>query len=240
MKSKKTVLLTGANGQLGQSIKKVLSSKFEVYSIDVAFNHSQLDTHHLKVDISDPRKVRQIFQKLNPDILVNNAGISVFSSFLDRSEKELDDVYSVNLKGTINMINEYARINKHNKKSKSIINIGSLYGLVSADPRIYTDCNRNSPEIYAATKAGIIQLTKYYCVHLRDMRIRVNCISPGGIFNPEQPQGEDFIKNYSDRCPMGKMGRAEDIANGVNFLASDDSSYVNGHNLIIDGGFTAW
>lgn len=72
------------------------------------------------------------------------------------------------------------------------------------------------------------------------MKIRVNCISPGGIFNPEQPQGEDFVRNYSERCPMGEMGSAQDIANGVNFLASDDSLYINGHNLVIDGGFTAW
>ena len=67
-------------------------------------------------------------------------------------------------------------------------------GVISADPRIYTDCARNSPEIYAATKAGIIQLTKYYCVHLRDFNIRVNSISPGGIFNPDAPQGDDFNK----------------------------------------------
>lgn len=238
--TKKTVLLTGANGQIGQSINKKLSEKFEVYNVDIAYKDSQLDSHHLKVNISDHQAVRQMVVSINPDIVVNNAGISIFSSFLDRAEEELDDVYSVNLKGAINVINEYARINQNNKKSKSIINIGSLYGVVSADPRIYTDCNRNSPEIYAATKAGIIQLTKYYCVHLRDMKIRVNCISPGGIFNPEQPQGEDFVRNYSERCPMGKMGSAQDIANGVNFLASDDSLYINGHNLVIDGGFTAW
>ena len=112
--------------------------------------------------------------------------------------------------------------------------------MISADPRIYTDCARNSPEIYAATKAGIIQLTKYYCVHLRDMNIRVNCLSPGGIFNPDSPQGKDFMDNYAYRCPMGKMGAAEDIANGVNFLASADAAYINGHNLVIDGGFSAW
>ena len=72
------------------------------------------------------------------------------------------------------------------------------------------------------------------------MNIRVNAISPGGIFNPKEPQGKDFIKNYSYRCPMDKMGSADDIANGVSFLISDDSGYINGHNLVIDGGFTAW
>ena len=72
------------------------------------------------------------------------------------------------------------------------------------------------------------------------MNVRVNCISPGGIFNPNDPQGDDFIKNYSERCPMKKMGSAEDIADGACFLSSNESSYINGHNLVIDGGFTAW
>ena len=124
--TKKTVLLTGANGQIGQSINKKLSEKFEVYNVDIAYKDSQLDSHHLKVNISDHQAVRQMVVSINPDIVVNNAGISIFSSFLDRAEEELDDVYSVNLKGTINVINEYARINQNNKKSKSIINIGSL------------------------------------------------------------------------------------------------------------------
>ncbi len=240
LNQKETVLLTGANGQLGQSIYKKLSSQYEIFNLDVSYGDAELSDHYINVDIADAKQVAKVFEAINPDILINNAGISVFSSFLERSEQELDAVFDVNLKGSINMINEFARKNQNNVSQKRIINIASLYGIVSADPRIYTDCSRNSPEIYAATKAGIIQLTKYYCVHLRDINTRVNCISPGGIYNPDSPQGEDFIKNYSDRCPMGQMGSATDIANGVAFLASKESSYINGHNLVIDGGFTAW
>ena len=239
-KSKKKVCITGANGQLGKAIEKKLSSEYEIYNLDISYSSKDLDEHHYNLNISDEKKVRNFFQSINPDIIINNAGISVFSSYLERSSEELNSVYNVNLKGTINMINEFARVNQENLKEKSVINIASLYGVVSADPRIYTDTARNSPEIYAATKAGIIQLTKYYCVHLSSKKIRVNAISPGGIFNPDEPQGDDFIKNYSHRCPMGKMGSADDIANGVFFLASQESSYINGHNLIIDGGFTAW
>lgn len=239
-KTKEILFLTGASGQLGQAIYKKLCNEYDIFSLDISYTNEQTNSRILKIDISDPSEVSNLFSSINPDVIINNAGISVFTSFMDRSEEELDHVYEVNLKGTINMINSFARANKENKKLKRIVNISSLYGVVSADPRIYTDCDRNSPEIYAATKAGVIQLTKYYCVHLRDMNVRVNCISPGGIFNPNDPQGDDFIKNYSERCPMKKMGSAEDIADGVCFLSSKESSYINGHNLVIDGGFTAW
>lgn len=239
-KNKEILFLTGANGQLGKAIYEKLFKDYEIYCLDISYSKEETNSNNIKIDISDSSQVTDLYHSINPDVVINNAGLSVFTSFMDRSEKELDDVYEVNLKGTINMINAFARINDHNKKPKRIINIGSLYGIVSADPRIYTDCNRNSPEIYAATKAGVIQLTKYYCIHLRDMNIRVNCVSPGGIYNPNEPQGDDFIKNYSERCPMNKLGSAEDIADGVNFLASHKSSYINGHNLVIDGGFTAW
>jgi NAD(P)-dependent dehydrogenase (short-subunit alcohol dehydrogenase family) len=237
---KETVLLTGSNGQLGREISNKLSSFYDVIHLDVSYPQDQCSYHYRNVDISNLDAVAEIYRDINPDIVINNAGVSVFSSFMERNINELDHVYDVNLKGTINMINEFAKINQGNKDVKRVVNIASLYGVISADPRIYTDCARNSPEIYAATKAGIIQLTKYYCVHLRDFNIRVNSISPGGIFNPDAPQGDDFIKNYSDRCPMGKMGSAEDVANGVQFLVSHDSSYINGHNLIIDGGSSSW
>ena len=237
---KETVLLTGSNGQLGREISNKLSSFYDVIHLDVSYPQDQCSYHYRNVDISNLDAVAEIYRDINPDIVINNAGVSVFSSFMERNINELDHVYDVNLKGTINMINEFAKINQGNKDVKRVVNIASLYGVISADPRIYTDCARNSPEIYAATKAGIIQLTKYYCVHLRDFNIRVNSITPGGIFNPDAPQGDDFIKNYSDRCPMGKMGSAEDVANGVQFLVSHDSSYINGHNLIIDGGSSSW
>lgn len=237
---KEVAVVTGANGQLGREINKKLSAFYEVINLDVSYPHEKCDFHHRNVDISNLDAVKRLYGDINPDIVINNAGVSVFSNFMTRTVSELDHVYDVNLKGSINMINEFAKINQGNKDTKCIVNIASLYGVISADPRIYTDCARNSPEIYAATKAGIIQLTKYYCVHLRELNIRVNAVSPGGIFNPDAPQGDDFIKNYSYRCPMGRMGSAEDVANGVRFLVSSDSSYINGHNLVIDGGSSSW
>ena len=122
----------------------------------------------------------------------------------------------------------------------SIVNIASMYGSISPDPRIYTDCDRKNSEVYGATKAGIIQMTRYFAVHLAEMNIRVNCVSPGGLYNPDAPQGEDFVKNYSYRNPMGRMGNAEEIIGVVLYLSSNAASYTNGQNIVVDGGMTSW
>ena len=127
---------------------------------------------------------------------------------------------------------------KKNKTGGSIVNIGSVYGLVSGDPRIYTDCARNVSEVYSASKAAVIQLTKYFAIHLSDYHIRVNSLSPGGVFNK---QGDDFVKNYSNRVPINRMADQDELVSGLLYLANNKlSSYVKGHNLIIDGGLTAW
>jgi NAD(P)-dependent dehydrogenase (short-subunit alcohol dehydrogenase family) len=120
----------------------------------------------------------------------------------------------------------------------NIINIGSMYGVVSPDPRMYGDeSSLRSPEVYAASKAGVIQLTRYLAVHLAAHNIRVNCLSPGGVFND---QTEEFSKSYNARVPLGRMAKPEDMKGALVFLASDASSYVTGHNLVVDGGFTIW
>ena len=83
-------------------------------------------------------------------------------------------------------------------------------------------------------------MTKYLAVYLADKNIRVNCVSPGGIYNQNNPQSKEFIKKYNDRCPMKRMARDTEMVGGIAYLASNISSYVNGHNLNIDGGYTAW
>lgn len=237
----KKVFITGANGQLGQALVTELSSDYHVICSDMSRDSTKNQGEDFfELDVTDAKAVDSVITKVNPDVLINNAGISLFSSYLDRTPSELRAVFDVNLAGAINAINSFARVNDVRSSERSILNVGSLYGVVSADPRIYTDCNRNSPEIYAATKAGVIQITKYYCVHLRDKGIRVNAISPGGIFNPESPQGPDFVENYSFRCPTGRMAEASEVASAARFLISQQASYINGHNLIVDGGFSCW
>jgi NAD(P)-dependent dehydrogenase (short-subunit alcohol dehydrogenase family) len=120
------------------------------------------------------------------------------------------------------------------------VNIASIYGEISPDPKIYLDGDRKNSEVYGATKAGVIQMTKYFAVHLAEKGLRVNAVSPGGIYNPETPQSERFIKEYSKRNPMGRMAMANEILGAILYLSSDTSSYVTGHNLVVDGGMSCW
>ena len=122
------------------------------------------------------------------------------------------------------------------KNNGCIINIASVYGVVSPDPRIYGKSGRNNSEVYGASKAAIIALTRYLAVHLAP-HVRVNAISPGGIYNH---QSEDFVKNYENRTPLGRMANTEDIVGAAVFLASDASRYITGQNIVVDGGFTLW
>ena len=107
---------------------------------------------------------------------------------------------------------------------------------MSPDFRVYGKKDNFNSEIYGATKAALIQITKYYSVILSNLNINVNCLSPGGIYD----QKKNFIKKYSQRVPKKRMAKNEDLNTGILFLASDKSDYVTGQNLIIDGGLSAW
>ena len=113
----------------------------------------------------------------------------------------------------------------------------SIYGSVSSDERIYGVSGRNNSEVYSATKAGVISLTKYMAAHFGKYKIQTNAISPGGIYNN---QTEDFVKNYEYKTPMQRMGNIEDLLSTLSYLISDDTSYTNGQNISVDGGFLAW
>ena len=248
---KKRIMVTGCNGQLGRAICSFLTDHgSEVIGCDIPDepDHRVKDLiRYVAIDITTKRDVydsmQTIFREIGPvDSLVCNAGVSVFEPFMSRPESSIDSVYSVNLKGTINCIMAYLQELEAmgNTPPKSIVNIASIYGIVSPDPRIYVDLDRQNSEIYGATKAGVIQLTKYYAVHAKRLNVRVNSVSPGGVLNQDSPQGVGFQEEYSKRCPMGRLAKDYEIASSVAFLTSDLSSYINGHNLVVDGGLTAW
>ena len=244
----KVVVVTGANGQLGTTFCRAFKdTDSKVIGIDYNIDNNRVDgVEYFKANITKKDEISDVFMKIMRkygafDILVNNAGVSTFEPFDLRLEEKIDWVMDVNLKGSFFCIQNYVNLfDEYKLKGGSIINIASLYGLISPDFRIYTDCDRKNSEIYGATKAGVIQLTKYFAVHLADRNIRVNAISPGGIFNPGNPQGEDFVKNYSFRCPMKRMAKEEEIIGALLYLASDAASYTTGSNLILDGGMSCW
>ena len=118
----------------------------------------------------------------------------------------------------------------------SIINFASIYGVVAPVFSIYEGSNMTMPVAYSAIKGGVIAFSKYMASYYAKDNIRVNCVSPGGVFD-KQP--DSFVEKYVAKTPLGRMGSPKDMVGAVLYLASDASSYVTGHNLIVDGGWTA-
>ncbi|WP_017850660.1 SDR family oxidoreductase [Leptospira interrogans] len=240
----KLVLITGGNGQIGSElVESYLSVSARVICLDPeqpSIDYKSNRFEWIQADITNRKEIKEIFlslvnQNKIPDILINCAGISVFTPFEDRTDEEFNEVVHVNLNGTF-LLSQYTfRLWKEKGKKGVILNFGSIYGVSIADMRIYGDSGRNSPEVYAMTKAGIIHFTKYLARYAAPYGIRVNCISPGGIF---ANQSSEFIQNYIYKTPLGRMGNPSDLVGGVFFLTSSLSEYVTGQNLLVDGGFT--
>jgi 3-oxoacyl-[acyl-carrier protein] reductase len=248
--SQKTIMVTGAGGQLGIRFSQAFAAEgAKLWLADssperLAIAAKRLPSKNLLgtlvFDVTNSDSVEQAFMQVKDhgelDTLVNNAAIGTFTTFWERDYSEFMKVMSVNVGGTFLCIRAALKIMKE-QRDGAIINIGSVYGVVSSDPRIYTDCARMNSEVYSASKAAVIHMTKYFAVHAAPLGVRVNCVSPGGVFNH---QGYDFVDKYSQRTPMNRMAREEDICGAVIFLATQDASYVSGQNIIVDGGFTAW
>ena len=118
----------------------------------------------------------------------------------------------------------------------SVVFVSSIYGVVGPDMRLYEGTELANPAGYGASKAGLIQLARHLGMILAP-RVRVNAITPGGIWR-DQP--EVFTNRYCERTPLGRMASEEDVKGAIAYLTSDLSSYVSGHNLVVDGGWTAW
>jgi NAD(P)-dependent dehydrogenase (short-subunit alcohol dehydrogenase family) len=118
----------------------------------------------------------------------------------------------------------------------SVIFLSSIYGVVGPDPRLYVQSDLANPAGYGASKGGLLQLMRYLATTLAP-RVRVNAVSPGGVW---RHQPEAFVQRYLARTPLGRMATEEDVKGAVVYLASDLSAYVTGHNLVVDGGWTAW
>jgi NAD(P)-dependent dehydrogenase (short-subunit alcohol dehydrogenase family) len=253
----KVVVLTGAAGIIGNHVTKAfLASGARVFAIDrdeellernLGSSHESLLT--CAADISSSEAVRMAFIALKerwgePHVLLNNAATkseNFFEPFETFPIGEWNDVMAVNLTGAMLCAQVFGGAMAKCGRG-SIVNTLSIYGIVAPDQRIYEGSEYlgraiNTPAIYAASKAGLWGLTKYLATYWGQRGVRVNAVTPGGVFSG---QNDTFVENYSRRTPLGRMGAADDIVNAMRYLSSDAAKYVTGHNLVVDGGWTAW
>ena len=252
----KTIAMTGAAGILGQAaVAAFIAAGARVCALDRAVEDLERlgpdGAQLLKIptDVAEPASVRAAADHLAahwgpPDVLFNNAATKsehFFAPFEDFPLADWNTVLAVNLTGAMLCAQAFGAAMAR-RGSGAIVNTLSIYGIVAPDQRIYEGSEYlgrpiNTPAVYSASKAGLWGLTQYLASYWGGRGVRVNAITPGGVFSG---QNETFVRNYTQRVPLGRMAASSDIANGMLFLASDASAYLNGHNLVIDGGWTAW
>lgn len=205
-------------------------------------------------DIADPDSVKSLVTqtlKRNKrlDILVNSAALDPkfdpehqdqhVSNFENFALDDWNQALHVNLTGMF-LVTQAAVRPMLDQKGGVIVNICSTYGLVAPDQRIYQRENQKDlykPVYYSVTKAGVLGFTRYLAGYYAGKNIRVNALTPGGVYNQHD---EVFVKKYADRTMLGRMADRSEMNSALLFLASDASSYMTGANLVVDGGWTAW
>ena len=208
-------------------------------------------------DITKPDSVKGFVASLlsdfgRLDILVNSAALDpkfdpdaaskgiAPGNFEDYPLDQWNAALNVNLTGMFLITQACVKPMIEHGKKGSIINICSTYGLNGPDQRIYIKDGKRvafKPVYYTVTKAGVLGFTKYLAAYYADTEIRVNALTPGGVFNNHE---EYFVKNYSAKTILGRMARKDEMNGALLFLASDASSYMTGNNVVVDGGWTAW
>jgi 2-deoxy-D-gluconate 3-dehydrogenase len=264
--SGKTVIVTGAAGLLGKQFSLAMAQAgANVLLADLAedvahANATELQSLGLnaastRVDVTDPKSAEAMVETAldtydRVDVLINSAaldpkfdsanagsqGANAFETYaLDSWRQALD----VNLTGTF--LATQAAVQPMLRQGQGVVvNICSTYGLVGPDQRLYErpDGSRSfKPAYYSVTKAGILGFTKYLATYYAGKNIRVNALTPGGVFNDHD---ETFTNQYSSRTVLGRMAHIDEMSAAMLFLCSDASSYMTGSNLVVDGGWTAW
>jgi len=244
------VLITGGNGLLGRELVTAFADEGAVVVNADVRNPSGLrsvtkNLYSLHMDICSETSVETgvglIESELGEvNVLVNNAkplGRHYGEDFLVIDGDGWSETVVMNLNGLFLVTRRVARLMIDHKVAGVIINIASIFGVVAPDFRVYEGTALSNPSEYAVIKGGVIAFTRYLATYLAPYHIRVNALSPGGIYD-QHP--ERFVKAYESRTPLGRMASPGDISVAALFLAAQTSTYMTGQNLIIDGGWTAW
>jgi NAD(P)-dependent dehydrogenase (short-subunit alcohol dehydrogenase family) len=259
----KVIVVTGGTGVLGSRYCRCLAEEGATVIIadlvadrcDALAADINLSVHGstcgIAVDLSSESSVKgwaaAILERFgHVDVIVNNAATKSQDFFAPLNEFPLADwnhVMGVNVTGMFLVVRELGPSMVARGKG-SIINVSSIYGVVGPDQRIYEGSwyeelggAINTPLIYSASKGAVIAMTRYLATYWGPQGVRTNTLTPGGV---SSGQNSTFAEKYSARVPLGRMAEADEMVGALIFLASDASSYVNGQNIIVDGGLTAW
>ena len=251
LKNKKIFIL-GGSGLIGKSTTKLLREKgAKVTNFDLN-KDGKISDNFYSLDLRNSNKIEKIFLKAIqkhgcPDVFIN-CSYPVYgewhkASFKDVKKKLIYENINLHLGSCVLISRLIAEQMRKKKREGSIINFSSIYGVVGQNLNIYEKTNIRENIIYNPIKGGIISYTKQLASYYGKFNIRANCISPGGILghvkNFKKKQDANFIKNYKKQNPMKRLAKPEEIASVVIFLSSNASSYVNGIDLVVDGGWTS-
>lgn len=259
-----TAIVTGACGKLGPVWAEALVdagarvAALELAGVPVSAAYKALADRagdrlrRLECDITDRRSIEAAVEQVvggmgEPTVLVNNAGIDQppdaggnRTRIEDLPIDQFRRLVEVNLLGTF-QVTQVVGSRMAARGGGSIINIGSLYASVSPDQRLYDHLPGDLPFLkspaYGASKAAVVNMTKFFATLWGASGVRVNALSPGGVLGGQDDQ---FRAKYAARVPLGRLAQADDLKGPLVFLASAASAYMTGHELRVDGGFTAW
>lgn len=257
----KVVVLTGAAGILGSRIATAFAERGATLALldreaskvkaleETICNSYSSSVRSYALDITSREDyestVDKIETELGPvDVLINNAAAkspNFFEPFETFPIEDWDMVMSINTTGVMIGCQVVGKRMAERKRG-SIINTLSIYGIVAPDQRIYEGSlyegqKINTPAVYSTSKAAVWGLTKYLASYWGGEGIRVNAVTPGGVFSG---QNDTFVSRYSARVPLGKMADQDDLSGAFVYLASDAAEYVTGQNIVVDGGLTVW
>jgi len=259
----KVVALIGSTGILGSEYVKFLSSegahliigdvnyeKCVVYANEMRekFNTDPLPLH---INLYEEETIKKYFDEAleyygKIDVLVNNSQVKpngFYDSFENYSKETLMKVLEGNTVGMALSCQEACKIFLKQGYG-NIINVASIYGITGADQRLYDGVDNiynpeerfSSPISYAISKAGVVNMTRYLASYYREKGIRVNCLTPGGVYDDHD---DNFNNNYSSRTLLGRMANRDEYNGTILYLVSEASSYMTGANIVVDGGWTA-
>ena len=255
----KSVLLTGGSGLIGSALSAHLKDKgYHVIIVDTKAPANLLPgMDYICFDLSDTTKMKSITDFLKQNNirltgLINNAAYNPkiehnadgFRRFEDLAPEDWEAEMKINLTVPVFLTQSLLDLfDLSEGKQGKIINVLSTYGLVPPNPNVYAALSRkmgkelHKPVTYPVAKAGLEMFTRYLAVYLAKRNINVNAIAPGGI---ENGQDTAFISSYEAHTPMNRMAKTSDLMGAFEFLLSQDSNYMTGQTLVIDGGWTLW